>query len=489
MDGVTVPRKLGKAEAVSGSAIVDFDNEAIFRGRRLSAVTETLAKYIPVLQLGLSAAVVLGIFLPAEQIGKLSAGQLIHGIVVLCGFAILVNYWSRRRQNAVPGTAIVLLMERAAQIAALLLIATILAIDLTGVSWEYLRPGLTFVLLLAIGGSDIVALALVNWLSRDPKIRCVVVFGDGEQAFQLAQQVRAEMSRTKVCLYPIGQLAAPKELSDSALDTPFHADPKLVELAPDVAIVSAEACDGPAIARMTAHLAPLPIDVLVHAPHRGPLGFGPMVTVAGMPFIRVFPKPLKAYQRGLKRAFDIIASLALVGLLLPLLVSVGLMIKLTSRGPVLFRQPRVGLGGSHFTVYKFRTMHAEVADLLAEKPTINNDPRLTAVGAFLRRSSIDELPQLLNVLLGSMSLVGPRPHAMNGNGFGRLVGNYHARHRVRPGITGLAQVLGWRGPTDTRAKIEQRVANDLRYISHWSLGQDLLIIGRTIFSMWGKNAF
>jgi lipopolysaccharide/colanic/teichoic acid biosynthesis glycosyltransferase len=134
-------------------------------------------------------------------------------------------------------------------------------------------------------------------------------------------------------------------------------------------------------------------------------------------------------------------------------------------------------------------MVTQAADLLAENPTVAGDPRLTRFGAILRKTSLDELPQLFNVLLGSMSLVGPRPHAMNGNHFNSVISNYAARHRVKPGITGLAQVLGWRGPTDTPTKIEQRVANDLRYIGEWSLRLDVLIICRTVFALYGRNAF
>ena len=134
-------------------------------------------------------------------------------------------------------------------------------------------------------------------------------------------------------------------------------------------------------------------------------------------------------------------------------------------------------------------MVTQATDLFAENPTVLNDSRLTRFGAILRKTSLDELPQLFNVLLGSMSLVGPRPHAMNGNDFNSVMANYAARHRVKPGITGLAQVSGWRGPTDTPTKIEQRVANDLRYIGEWSLRQDILIICRTLFALHGKNAF
>src|SRR5206468_8248497 len=219
---------------------------------------------------------------------------------------------------------------------------------------------------------------------------------------------------------------------------------------------------------------------------------GPIVTFARLPLIRMFPKPLCAYQRALKRLFDVVSSAALLVLLLPVFCAAAMAIKLDSGGPIFFRQPRIGLGGTHFIVFKFRTMRVSAEDLLADQLTARNDPRLTRVGSFLRKSSIDELPQLLNVFFGSMSLVGPRPHALNakakGEFYGEVVSNYQARHRVKPGITGLSQVLGWRGPTDTHVQIEQRVANDLRYIAAWSFFQDLLILVRTAFALFGKNA-
>jgi len=286
-------------------------------------------------------------------------------------------------------------------------------------------------------------------------------------------------------LYP----TAASDVPEPSMTDPCHLDSKLVELGPDVVIISSDAGDHKAIESMTSHLAPLPIDVLVHSSQGSAFGPGPIVHVGGMPFIRLYPEPLRAHQRLVKRAFDIAVSTVLLGLLLPLLLAVAALIKIDSPGPVLFRQPRVGLGGGHFTILKFRTMHVAASDLLARQDTVQNDPRLTRVGKWIRKCSIDELPQLLNVLLGSMSLVGPRPHAMNGYRLSDCVGNYHARHRMRPGITGLAQVLGWRGPTDTRTKIEQRVANDLYYVSHWSLRGDLVILGRTPFAMWGRNAF
>jgi len=161
-----------------------------------------------------------------------------------------------------------------------------------------------------------------------------------------------------------------------------------------------------------------------------------------------------------------------------------LLIKLDSPGPVLFRQPRLGFNNVMFTVYKFRTMQHGAADLLADKQTTRGDPRITRVGRILRKLSLDELPQLFNVLGGSMSLVGPRPHAPNTKAgdtlFHDAVAEYALRHRVKPGITGWAQVSGWRGETKTLEQIEQRVACDLYYIDNWSLKFDIRIIFLTL---------
>jgi exopolysaccharide biosynthesis polyprenyl glycosylphosphotransferase len=491
MDGVSAPDDLGRVKALPKQMVVESSVEAIYPNPDPSTGTAgrgELQRFVSNVQLGCVAAIVLANFFSAGHSGSLSSGLLFHGVLIVCGFAMLANHWLRRQETSGVGTVIGRLTERSAQIAALVSVATIVAVEFTGVSWEFLWPARTFAFLLMVVYGGAAFLAFAKWLARESVARCVVVFGDGEPAFNLAQQVKLKMPRTNVCLYPTSQLA-PSELMQTSTAGPCHADSKLVELGPDVAIISSEGSDHKAIATMTSHLAPLPIDVLVHAPQSGPFGLGPMVAFAGMPFIRLYPRPLRIYQRAMKRALDIVMSSVLLALLSPLMLAVALLIKLQSRGPALFRQPRVGLGGAHFTIFKFRTMHVEATDLLADQATVDNDPRVTKAGAWIRRCSIDELPQLFNVLFGSMSLVGPRPHAMNGYRFCRLVGNYHARHRVRPGITGLAQVLGWRGPTDTRVKVEQRVANDLCYISNWSMRQDLVIIGRTIFAIWGKNAF
>jgi len=182
-----------------------------------------------------------------------------------------------------------------------------------------------------------------------------------------------------------------------------------------------------------------------------------------------------------KRATDLLfASLALL-LLSPLMILIALGVKLTSKGPVLFRQHRYGLNGEPIVVYKFRSL--TVTENGKEiKQVTKDDARLTPIGGFLRKTSLDELPQLLNVLQGSMSMVGPRPHAVSHNEkYRKIIHGYMIRHKVRPGITGLAQVNGFRGETDTDEKMRMRVKYDLEYLSTWSPWLDLKIIVKTAF--------
>jgi lipopolysaccharide/colanic/teichoic acid biosynthesis glycosyltransferase len=167
---------------------------------------------------------------------------------------------------------------------------------------------------------------------------------------------------------------------------------------------------------------------------------------------------------------------------------VAIAIKLDSRGPILFKQKRYGFNNDLIEVYKFRSMYADAADVHATKLVSKDDPRVTRVGRFIRKASLDELPQLFNVVFkGNLSLVGPRPHAINAKAAARLydeaVDGYYARHRVKPGVTGWAQINGWRGETDTQEKIQRRVEFDLYYIENWSVLFDLYIVAKTPFAL------
>jgi putative colanic acid biosynthesis UDP-glucose lipid carrier transferase len=186
-------------------------------------------------------------------------------------------------------------------------------------------------------------------------------------------------------------------------------------------------------------------------------------------------------QSAQKRLLDVIASLGLLIFLAPTLLVIALAIRLDSAGPILFMQRRTGLNGVPFRIYKFRSMRvADDGDVV--KQATRNDSRVTRVGRFIRRSSLDELPQLLNVLKGDMSLVGPRPHALaHDEYYGSSIADYNARFRARPGITGLSQVKGFRGETETVADMEQRIRFDNLYIENWSILKDVGILVSTAF--------
>jgi putative colanic acid biosysnthesis UDP-glucose lipid carrier transferase len=202
--------------------------------------------------------------------------------------------------------------------------------------------------------------------------------------------------------------------------------------------------------------------------------------VNGLPAVSVFENPLYGVDGLLKRTADLVfGSLLLAAAALPMAV-IGLLVKLTSAGPVFFRQRRYGLDGREILVWKFRTMTCCDNGNDVRQAT-RDDERVTAVGQFLRRTSLDELPQLFNVVEGSMSLVGPRPHANAHNELYRsLIEGYMLRHKVKPGITGLAQVSGYRGETETLEKMEKRVACDHQYIREWSFWMDLKILAKTL---------
>lgn len=194
---------------------------------------------------------------------------------------------------------------------------------------------------------------------------------------------------------------------------------------------------------------------------------------------RLYKKYLRAT---FKRSLDCFLAVTGLFLLLPILFGIAIGVKLSSPGPVLYRQKRTGLNGKVFTIYKFRTMKVE-SNCQAFKQATKNDPRVTRFGSFLRKTSLDELPQLLNVLQGRMALVGPRPHAVEHNGqFVDKIESYDERHSVLPGITGWAQVNGHRGETDTLDKMEGRVALDLYYRKNWTLRFDIEILWKTVTS-------
>jgi putative colanic acid biosynthesis UDP-glucose lipid carrier transferase len=199
---------------------------------------------------------------------------------------------------------------------------------------------------------------------------------------------------------------------------------------------------------------------------------------------------LRLNYKILKRCEDIVVSTIILLLISPILVIISIAIKTTSKGPIIFKQKRGGINNKEIIIYKFRSMSTQDNGLVVNQAT-KNDTRITLIGSFLRKSSLDELPQFINVIQGRMSVVGPRPHALAHDiEYAKLIPEYNQRTLVKPGITGLAQINGWRGETNTLEKMQKRVDMDLHYINTWTLWLDIKIIFLTIFRGFiNKNAY
>jgi len=263
----------------------------------------------------------------------------------------------------------------------------------------------------------------------------------------------------------------------------------------DTVILALPVSDETGIARLYHRLRALPVDVRLFP---GRIAFGLAsrgVTHFGqLPMLKMLDRPLAGWRVAAKEVEDRVLGTAILLLVAPVLLAVAVAVRLDSPGPVFFRQKRRGFNNQLIDVLKFRTMHHDQCDSDASRLTSRDDPRVTRLGAFLRRTSLDELPQFINVVRGEMSIVGPRPHALSAKADGVLydkaVANYAARHRVKPGITGWAQINGWRGETRTREQILKRVEHDLFYIENWSLWLDLRIIALTALTGFvGRNAY
>jgi len=217
----------------------------------------------------------------------------------------------------------------------------------------------------------------------------------------------------------------------------------------------------------------------------------PMVDLLGVPAINLAASPITDLRVLPKRVFDRLFALAALTALAPVMLAIAAAVKLSSPGPVFFRQRRKGIDGREFEIFKFRSMkvHSEEAGRITQ--ATRRDPRITPVGAFLRRTSLDELPQFINVLRGEMSVVGPRPHALEHDDIYKdLVKGYMHRYRIKPGITGWAQINGYRGETDRIEKMMGRVKLDLYYMQHWSFWLDIKIVGLTFWKGFvGSNAY
>src|SRR5882724_1992850 len=340
--------------------------------------------------------------------------------------------------------------------------------------------------------------ALVRGWARQGRLdRRTVIVGSDESGEQLVQALKTQ------CDSDIDVLGVFDDRNDSrALET-CAGSPKLgkvddiVEFARrtrvDLVLFSLPISAETRILQMLKKLWVLPVDIRLSA-HTNKLRFRPRSYsyLGKVPTLDVFEAPITDWDLVMKWLFDHFVGAVILLLALPVMGLVALAIKLDSKGPVLFRQKRFGFNNERIDVFKFRSMYHEHADPTASKVVTKNDSRVTRVGRFIRKSSLDELPQLFNVVFkGNLSLVGPRPHAVQGKLQSRLfdeaVDGYFARHRVKPGITGWAQINGWRGEVDSEEKIQKRVEFDLYYIENWSVLFDFYILLKTPLALMMKN--
>jgi Undecaprenyl-phosphate glucose phosphotransferase len=260
----------------------------------------------------------------------------------------------------------------------------------------------------------------------------------------------------------------------------------------DLVLVSMPLSAEKRVLDMLTQLWVLPVDIRLSA-HMSKLKFTDKAYsyVGDLAVFDMADRPISDWNLVFKWLFDKVVALTALILLSPVMIATAIAIKLESKGSVFFMQNRHGFNNELIKIYKFRSMRTDMLDATASKLVTKGDPRVTKVGKFIRKSSIDELPQLFNVLKGELSIVGPRPHALQAKADNKLyyeaVEGYFARHRVKPGMTGWAQVNGWRGETDTIDKIMQRVNHDLYYIEHWSILFDLYIVAMTPVSLVSKN--
>lgn len=342
--------------------------------------------------------------------------------------------------------------------------------------------------------------ALVLILTKTGKLEHrIVVVGGGEQIEPLIRAIGRDTSRGRRL---VGFFDDRRDLRSPAVVEGYHKLGNIDDLVEfgrlakiDTVIIALPLASEARLMELMTRLWVLPVDIRLLATSARPeFADRNRSEIGGLPMIDLYKRPIYGMNAFVKRCFDLVfASLAVIAFA-PLMLVIAVLIKLESRGPVLFRQKRHGFNNKPIEVLKFRSMYVDQCDATAVKAVRRGDARVTRVGRFIRRTSIDELPQFFNVLKGELSLVGPRPHAMaarTGDIQYTAVSNaYTARHKVKPGVTGWAQVKGWRGELNSDEKIRARIEHDLYYIENWSVWLDLKILLMTpIALVTTKNAY
>ena len=446
----------------------------------------------PVVLLGLIRAVELTVL---AGVGLASAGLAMNGTVNLAHSAVVSIAAAVLACGLfeMMGLYTLSAMRRPGHYGLRLAAGPLLAIAVVAVMLPGLLPGTWLPVWLVAGALALltgrVALAILIWRwSRQGRLtRRAVVYGSGAPCQDLLKSLGADAnSDIRICgIYDdrsanrgADQTGYPHHGGvDNLIGFARSANVDLVLLALPI---SAET----RLMALLKQLWVLPADVrLVASASHLQLSPRTYSWIGDVALIALADRPISDWGQVAKSAFDrIIGSLALIALA-PVMALTALAIKLDSKGPVLFRQKRYGFNNELIEVFKFRSMYTSLADQGAAKLVTRQDPRVTSVGRFIRKTSLDELPQLFNVLIGNLSLVGPRPHAVSAKAAAKLYDEvfdgYFARHKVKPGITGWAQVNGWRGETDTEDKLRHRVEHDLYYIANWSLLLDAWILLRT----------
>lgn len=348
-------------------------------------------------------------------------------------------------------------------------------------------------LLTLIASRKILFILVRAWTHEGRLTRRTVIVGGGDPGAALIESLKMQTDSDVEVIGVFDDRGNDRSGADCAGQPKLGSVDDLVEFGRrtrvDLVIFSLPISAEGRILQMLKKLWVLPLDIRLAA-HTNKLQFRPRSYsfVGEVPVIDVFDRPIADWDVVMKWVFDKVVGGAILLAALPVMALVALAIRIDSRGPVLFRQKRYGFNNDLIEVFKFRSMYVEQTDATASKLVTKGDPRVTRVGRFIRKASLDELPQLFNVVFkGNLSLVGPRPHAVNAKAETRLydeaVDGYFARHRVKPGLTGWAQVNGWRGETDTQEKIQQRVEHDLYYIENWSVMLDLYIVAMTPFAL------
>ncbi len=332
-------------------------------------------------------------------------------------------------------------------------------------------------------------------LSRAGRLRRnIAIVGSGEQAALLLKALRVQREPWNSVVGVFDERKEKRESSVNLGEVALMGGlDELIDLvrqnAVDDIVIALPWSAGNRLIDLVAQLDDLPVDVNIAsdlASHVFPRST--LKWLSGVAVLDVVRKPLSGWRAALKNVEDKVIACGLIILLSPVMLAVALAVRLNSPGPILFRQQRYGFNNRVFHVYKFRSMYHNRGPEEGTPQATRSDPRVTRVGAFIRKTSLDELPQLFNVLEGTMSLVGPRPHAIDHNRlYGNLIDSYFARHKMKPGITGWAQVNGLRGETDTPEKMEARVKYDLQYIENWSIWLDFKILVMTAFVVLAQD--